>query len=262
MVYYSAVWDEHSRNEVFRALASARRRLVTGLVRERRPDPVSLEAVVDALAGEHGGRESGDEARARDDGTSAIATRTNLRVELVHVHLPRLVESELVEFDATRGEVTAMAHPAYHDAGVRAILDAADGTEAFDADDVSRGHPDDSAESIDDLIAALANGRRRTVLSHLIRRCEPVDVESLARAVAAREADASDESLDEALDAVRTSLVHVHLPRLRDAGLIGYDDSGAVYCRGDRERYRRFVRSRPAHVLDGGFPFDSAQVRR
>lgn len=74
----------------------------------------------------------------------------------------------------------------------------------------------------------LASERRRLALSALAGRTSPVEVEELARDVAARESgvDAPD---DAAVERVAVSLHHTHLPLLSDLGAVGYDPaSGQV----------------------------------
>lgn len=70
--------------------------------------------------------------------------------------------------------------------------------------------------------------RRRHVLSVLARRRPPVDVETLATEVAARESgvDGPDE---DAVERVAVSLHHTHLPLMADLGVVEYDPaSGEV----------------------------------
>lgn len=71
---------------------------------------------------------------------------------------------------------------------------------------------------------ALASGRRRTLLSLLREVDEPIRVPHLATAIACREAPAApDDALDARVQEVLVSLRHVHVPRLREAGLLAHD---------------------------------------
>lgn len=70
-------------------------------------------------------------------------------------------------------------------------------------------------EALDELFEVLAHQCRRTVVAEL-SRAGPTDVESLAEEVAA-----TDEQLTKT-DA-EISLVHSHLPRLEDAGVVEFD---------------------------------------
>lgn len=74
--------------------------------------------------------------------------------------------------------------------------------------------------SLDELFDLLRDDRRRTVLSVLDGRDSPIDVSTLARAVAdSRHDDPSDEAIED----VRVTLHHVHLPKLAAASLVDYD---------------------------------------
>ena len=79
--------------------------------------------------------------------------------------------------------------------------------------------------SLDVLFDSLAHSRRRQVLAATARRPGPVDLETLAAVVSANEGtrsgtDGSRESTRE----VRTSLHHVHVPKLSAAGLLEVDE--------------------------------------
>lgn len=81
-----------------------------------------------------------------------------------------------------------------------------------------------AALDVSDLHAVLADERRRATLTDLADRSAPVDVEALARSVAARESDRSPESVpSELVERVHVTLHHVHLPKLADLGLVEYD---------------------------------------
>ena len=72
----------------------------------------------------------------------------------------------------------------------------------------------------------LADERRRAVLSVLADRDGPVGLSDLARAVA----DLTGDDASDAVDRLRVSLHHQHLPKIADAGLIAYDlDRKSVY---------------------------------
>lgn len=86
----------------------------------------------------------------------------------------------------------------------------------------ARGHaPVGRRDPLSELLSGLARRRRREVLYYLVEH-EPVDLESVAGQIARRERGADPE-------AVRIDLVHNHLPKLADRGLIEYDPrSGAI----------------------------------
>lgn len=79
--------------------------------------------------------------------------------------------------------------------------------------------------SIDDLTEherhrLFAADRRRTTFEVLRGETDPVALEDLASAVAAREGDGTD---DETVEHVAITLHHVHLPKMADVGAIDYD---------------------------------------
>jgi hypothetical protein len=77
--------------------------------------------------------------------------------------------------------------------------------------------------SLDTLLSVLSNRRRRLTLETLATRSPPVTVRTLAEDVQTRERDAGAEPADASLDAIETSLYHVHLPALDSAGLVTFD---------------------------------------
>ena len=98
-------------------------------------------------------------------------------------------------------------------------------------DTVELGRAADTSEypSTDRLFKALADGKRRRLLSVLategtLALDEVVDV--LVGAEAAAEGVAG----PEAWTRVRTELVHVHLPLLEDTGLVSYEDEVVRGC--------------------------------
>lgn len=80
------------------------------------------------------------------------------------------------------------------------------------------------------VLHALANHRRRVVLAVLADRTAPVSERTLAREVAARERhrDPTPSTDQRPPRSVMTSLVHVHLPVLVDAGLVDYTPEGVA----------------------------------
>jgi IS4 transposase len=78
--------------------------------------------------------------------------------------------------------------------------------------------------SLDEVFELLASRRRRYALYYLRGRQEPVHRDEMTRRVAAWEAGVPpDDVSDAAATRVATSLHHVHLPRLREEGLVEYD---------------------------------------
>ncbi|NHN48576.1 hypothetical protein G9464_13370 [Halostella sp. JP-L12] len=96
---------------------------------------------------------------------------------------------------------------------------------------VVRG-PEFENESSVDPYDVLADERRRAALSELSDRDGPASLTELAHAVADRteEGAASSPGEPDAVDRIRISLHHQHLPMLADAELIAYDvDRKVVY---------------------------------
>ena len=149
------------------------------------------------------------------------ATIEGVRIRLQHVHLPRLDDASLVDWDESEGTVEAANHSVYDDPEFRQLIEMADGD--WDA-----------------AVENLVDGRRHKILSLLESRDEGVRRDVLAHEIAAREA--TGESWGDAVDSVRTELHHVHLPKLESAGLVEYDaDDGTVTYRnhpGDEEWQR------------------------
>lgn len=85
--------------------------------------------------------------------------------------------------------------------------------------------PPSNETATDELLSVLADARRRFVLHYLHRNGRTATIAELARHVAAWEADASVAGVSDDLVAdVRTSLHHVHLPRLIDTGVVEWTD--------------------------------------
>ncbi|MFC6719441.1 ArsR family transcriptional regulator [Natrialbaceae archaeon GCM10025810] len=81
----------------------------------------------------------------------------------------------------------------------------------------------DERDRIDALFDALSSKRRRQLLS-LLRDETRTSVADAARRIAAWESDRSiDDVPRERASALEIELVHVHLPKLRDAGIVEYD---------------------------------------
>jgi DNA-binding transcriptional ArsR family regulator len=99
-------------------------------------------------------------------------------------------------------------------------------------------HPGDDDSSTDasppvdweTLYRLVSRPERRYTLSYLVERDGPADAEELARVVAARrDGHAPADAEDRQWESLLTSLVHVHLPKLRNGGLVEWDrDDGRV----------------------------------
>lgn len=189
----------HARDEVFDALADATRREILRIAHERSPTGVTKADLAAELA-----------ARTAVD-TAATVTDDDRQRALVDCHhrtLPALIDAGLIaETDDER--VVTTDHWAFDDAGLVAVI---------------AGRTVDYGTDFDRLFEALADAKRRTTLTVLEDQHQPLSVETLARDVTASEATPSDgESPQDRLERTLSTLTHVHLPILHDAGLIGYD---------------------------------------
>jgi DNA-binding transcriptional ArsR family regulator len=93
---------------------------------------------------------------------------------------------------------------------------------------MSSKHPDISQSDVFDV---LSNPRRRFVLYYLREIDETVELNELAKAIAAWENDTDESELtDQDRKRVYVSLYQTHIPKLTDVGLVEYDqDSGTVH---------------------------------
>lgn len=171
---------------VFAALSDQTRRRILAVLGER-DHPVA----VDALARFVSARETGRDPAAIEDGECSRMHRS-----LRHVHLPKLSNAGLVVRHGGTVE------PATGPIATRATEWAA--TTAVDP-------------AVDDGLEALADARRREVLTVLTRIEDPTSLADLAERVAAAAGPAV------SADRVRIALDHLHLPKLADAGIVSYD---------------------------------------
>lgn len=98
------------------------------------------------------------------------------------------------------------------------------------APSIFRFEADASAETVDAVFDALADARRRCALDSLYAADGSLDVETLARRVREREPSGRRVSLE----SVEIGLVHAHLPKLRDGGLVTYSPERAEVALTDR----------------------------
>ncbi|WP_224268940.1 DUF7344 domain-containing protein [Haloprofundus salinisoli] len=74
----------------------------------------------------------------------------------------------------------------------------------------------DSKATATELFDALADRRRRRILDAVERADDRIPVEVLAKALTGGDANSDERE-------IQISLVHAHLPKLDDAGLVAYD---------------------------------------
>lgn len=182
--------------ETWELLASRRRRAVLRVLAT--DESATLSRLTDAVLE----REGAATDEAEDE------RRTEVAVDLAHVHLPKLEAAGALAFDAEDRVVTREVHPV-HDAPV-----------------VRPEVEDDPARSVCD---ALADERRQVALS-VLRDRESLLAEELAARVAAAERDCAVDAVpDDAVEHCLASLHHAHLPTLAEAGFVAWDpDEGRV----------------------------------
>lgn len=189
---------------VFACLARSESRRILGLVSDRSPEPVATSELATALAA---GR--AEELR----GELTADERERAAVALEHVHLPKLTDAGLLTQD-TGGAVALADHPALRDPGIRELIEA-------DAGPIS--------DSLEVLLDALTDARRRTILDVLSHQFGPIHLETLAREVEAYDRDVNESEVStEAVEQMTRRLYHVDLPRLSEAGLVDYDDEAGT----------------------------------
>lgn len=216
------------------ALGSIRRRAILSVLISR-DEPVDLDRLVDATWQ----RETGAEGDALDD-----AERDRVRTSLYHVHLPKLSELGIVQYDRANGVVASAEHPLFECEQIRTLL----------ADNRALRE-----ESVDALCSILGRPRERAVVTALVAADVPLTRQSLAQRVAVpeRTADAPKAIADggrrrsvDVTTEIYQVLHHVHLPRLDALGVIEYDpDAGLVRFDGD-ERLFDSVLARTADADD------------
>lgn len=198
------VMDRSAEHAVFRSLSDGRRRCVVRLLQDRR-SPVDLRDLATQVVAAEGDRPL-DSVRPYD-----VA---NVLPEFAHEHLPQLEAAGLVRWDRDAGTVTLTDHPALGDPKFQRI--------------VAGGEDGDW----DAVLAQLADGRRRVVLSVVAAHDGPVSRDEIARTTNTRAPDLfTGGTSTDPVEALETSLHHVHLPKLQSVGLVNYDlDAGtAVY---------------------------------
>lgn len=107
--------------------------------------------------------------------------------------------------------------------------------------------PASDAFSRDDVFDLLGNRRRRYILYYLQKSDEPVDVEQLAKQVAAWIDDVPVTSISERThQSVYVSLYQSHLPKLDEAGVVEYDQSNKLVRSTDRFAELKWVLDAPS----------------
>lgn len=110
------------------------------------------------------------------------------------------------------------------------------------------------------VIRCLAASRRRSILGFLRGRTAPVSVRTAATIVAADERGEPPVDVTRPVrDSVRTDLVHVHLPRLADLGLVRWDRADGTVAPTD---HPAFADPLVTIVLDAAVDEDASDLPR
>jgi DNA-binding transcriptional ArsR family regulator len=180
---------ERHRNEVFTALAHQRRRATISVL-QRLDRPTLEELAVHLVTAETG--------KSLLDVTEDETAR--MKMTLKHVHLPQLAELDLLTRED--GRVRTTQHPALQDPKMTEIIET-------------------DAPEWDTVLTALADKRRRIILSILSMNETPMCRDELARQVARIAERDSDGVVS--VERMCQQLHHRHLPELEDATLVTYD---------------------------------------
>ena len=146
------------------------------------------------------------------EGVSAAngKARHEVRVSLVHNHLPRLADYDIVDWDAETG-AELVDEPPVHPADLSVLLDRCDG--------------DDGRE----LLEAIVHPVRMRVVSTVSEHGRPLSVDRLASTLVDRGVDSLSDP-----ERAKISLYHAHLPMLADAGVLEFDHESGLVRPGDR----------------------------
>lgn len=154
---------------------------------------------------------------------SPIVTTEQVRtahIELVHNHVPRLLEADLLierEPDDETRWLALADRPLFDADWVTFLLENPTGGTEWDEQRVNR------------TLEALCPARRREVCRVLARHPEGLAVADLAATLVARSEETRLVDVDESARApIETRLAHDDLPALEDAGLVAYDRADGI----------------------------------
>ena len=184
-------------DDVFRVLAHERCRTIL-VILEQYSSSVP-EAVLASLVA------SEETAEVNDAETEKI------RNALHHRHLPALESVGLIEHTAD-GEIVSVPSPLWADQTFKSYIE----TNVVPASDVSKG------------LIALSNERRREVLG-VLRSNERVTIEELATQLNEGDLKLEDQNSGEGSSGVLLELLHVHIPKLADFGIVESDGQRVRY---------------------------------
>lgn len=143
--------------------------------------------------------------------TGAVSTeqaRHDIRVSLVHNHLPRLAEYDIVDWDVDTGVELVDSFP-IEPVKLATLLESC------------------SSQSKEAALETLVHPVRLPICSVLADRDRPITLESLA-------AELTDDEVTAAADRAAIELHHSHLPALEAAGFLEYDVDSRLVSETDR----------------------------
>lgn len=117
-------WSMEQRSALFSALSQRRRRIVCYHLRET--GRADLRTLADTVSG----------WLAVGPGPDDSVDHESVRVDLHHVHLPKLDDSGLIDYDCDEQVATWKPVPAFADEVLAVALDADTSTSALDVDEV------------------------------------------------------------------------------------------------------------------------------
>lgn len=180
-----------------------RRQILQFLLQQEQP--VSVESIAQQLS-----------SAKLDDSNELIAgdEKRKTKIELHHLHLPKLAENGLVTYNESAGTVATTNHQLYTDLQIENDLS---GNE--------EGTP---------VTPTLENPIRREVLVILDSVGRPISRDELTRAIVSREADG--EPVEARIPELSAKLHHIHLPKLEESGHLTYDHvEGVISPQGSTE---------------------------
>lgn len=216
-------------SEVFEILRNGRRRVVVDELASR-GGRTGLATVADAVAR----RETG-----RDGASLSDNDRKRVYVSLYQVHVPKLADFGLVDYDQESGTLGLT------DDGERL---------ATLARTLNHRLATDVAVSPDLVFELVRSPRQRRVLRVLSGTTDSMATDELATRVASVEEDVPpDEVTNRQRKRVYVALYQTHLPKLADAGVVDYDrEGGTVGLTRSGWQVQRFLRTVTERVAGDG----------
>lgn len=184
--------------EVFRD--PRRVRLLAVLEEGTDDDPEqSVEALAGALAErEHEEGRQDVEVSATDETTGP---RREIRISLIHDHLPRLADHGIVEWNRKRGTVTLRDDTGLLPASLTTLVETADDER--------------------DVLECVVDPVRLRLVDELADSSQPLSLEQLAAKLVSHDGASG-------MKQAKIALHHSHLPALEDAGVLEYDRTGEL----------------------------------